>query len=234
MRVVFGNALRMAAIKRTSNVRILAHLDLHGLESLVSMIDGLANQSINQGVLRHLLEVHARRVTGERITITSAHQFGERLPEGFAFEVPEGHVDAGHGTHHDATAGEIERRLPHVVPEAIDGQRVESQESRGVEAGDRRLVDLGRTIAFPPPDRTIVGDDLDPQRVARTVIPLGEPEWLVEFVAQMMGPETVDLHEYSLLSVPRLYSIDVGHWPTLPMNCAEICAVASSGFSVEA
>ena len=62
----------------------------------------------------------------------------------------------------------------------VTRQRIAPQQSRGVEARDRRLVDFGRTVAFAPASRPVVGDDLDPQRLASVVVPLGEPKWFVE------------------------------------------------------
>ena len=78
-------------------------------------------------------------IDSDPIAHLTAKQLADRYIEGFAFDVPQGHLDAGHGATADDTGHAVTHdRAQHLMPDALDGEGILADNDGG-QIFDSRL-----------------------------------------------------------------------------------------------
>ena len=106
-----------------------------------------------------------RSVGLDTLVLAAAEQSMDRLAKVLSFQVPQRHIDRGHGGDGDRRAAEVERAAVHLLPQPLGFQRVFAQEHLAQPAGDvvaEGSIDdgfdhFGLRIRFANPFQPVVG-----------------------------------------------------------------------------
>ena len=115
-------------------------------------------------------------VGGDRVAILAAEKLIDRHAGGFAEDVPQSDVDAGHGAFVEPAAVATQPlRGVHLVPQNFDVEGVLAKQYGREQVGDGRLDDAGRHdgVGFSPAMEPLIGRDFDEQGLAVPALPDG-------------------------------------------------------------
>src|SRR5215831_8798800 len=151
--------------------RVAPDLHLHSLEAAGAVALGLAGEIVDP----FAFPVEAAAGIGLDPVAAGAEKAIERQFRDLAGDVPQRDVDAADRIHDDAAAAELAGAREHLLPQALDQERVLADQHRPQDLLDDVAGGAAADPRLANPDRALIGLDLDKEAAAPRLHATGAP-----------------------------------------------------------